>query len=352
MITRIDALSDAHERLAGYAYVDGPGFAFHGPMGAEALSSAGYDELVAEWVEAYKAGHEPIAAPPAHDRIDPDDEASWRPALGDPARVSDWAATFDRKLRDQPWPAVLQRWAPRLLPGYAGGLTHGLLRTAHAVRALPVEGPPPDLLLTELARGLAYWAATFTALPGRPELGGSLGLDEAIAAVPRPDEPWTPIEAGTFARIGELTAFPDAVAALGPPGDAGAALSDLTAAFCGLVLRKPAVVIGPIHAVTPAAAMRTLLPYLPAPAVASAYAQLWHVGAAIVAGFAPPGGPVTPVEAGAPAPAPAEILARAAAHRDTHAVKFAEACVREHAIRPDPVYLLAAEHVRATLPPW
>ena len=26
-------------------------------------------------------------------------------------------------------------------------------------------------------------------------------LDEAIAAVPRPDEPWTPIEAGTFVEI-------------------------------------------------------------------------------------------------------------------------------------------------------
>lgn len=350
MITRIDALSDAHERLAGYAYVDGPGFAFHGPMGAEALSSAGYDEQVADWVEAYKAGHEPVAPPPARDRIDPDDEASWRGALGEVARVSDWAAMFERQLRDQPWWAVLQRWVPRLLPGYAGGLTHGLLRTAHGVRALPADGPPPDLLLAELARGLAYWAATFTALPGRPELRGSLQLDEAIAGVPRPDEPWTPIDAGTFARIGELSAFPDAVAALGPPDDVGAALSDLTAAFCGVVLRKPALVIGPIHAVTPAAAVRTLLPYLPAPAVASVYAQAWHVGAAIVAGFAPPGGTEAPVEG--VTPAPAEILARAAAHRDTHAVKFAEACVREHAIRPDPVYLLAAEHVLATLPPW
>ncbi|HEX6418696.1 MAG TPA: hypothetical protein VFZ77_09370 [Acidimicrobiales bacterium] len=350
MTTRIDALSDAHERLSGYAYVDGPGFAVHAPMGAEALSSAGYDDLVATWIEAYKASHEPIPAPPRGDAIDGRDEASWRPALGQVARASDWAVLFDRELRDEPWPSVLTRWLPRLLPGHAGGLTHGLLRTAHAVRALPVQAPAPDLLLAELARGLAYWAATFRSLPGEPHLRGPLGLEAAIAAVPRPREPWNPVEAGTFARIGELTGFGQAVAAHGLPEASDEALSELTAAFCRLVLSGPPAVIGPIHAVTPAVAVRTLLPYLPSLAVEAVYARLWHVGAAIVAGFVPPDAALPP--AADPAPAPAAILARAAEHRDTHAIKFAEACVREHALRPDPVYLLAAQHVLDTLPAW
>lgn len=351
MTTRIDALNDAHERLARYAYVDGPGLAVHAPMGAEALSSAGYDDLVAPWVEAYKATHEPLPAPPPVDAIDGGNDASWRAALGREDRVSDWAALFDHELREEPWPTVLQRWLPRLLPGNAGGLTHGLLRTAHAVRALPGEGPPPELLRAELARGLAFWAATFRRLPGKPDLRGPLDLDAAIAAVPRPREPWTPIEAGTFVRIGELERFGDAVAAHGLPEVTGEALSDLTASFCRLVLSGPPVVIGPIHAVTPATAVRTLLPYLPAPAVEAVYARLWHVGAAIVAGFVPPGD-ATPPPAADPPPSPAAILARAAEHRETHAIKFAEACVREHAIRPDPVYLRAAQHVLATLPPW
>ena len=39
--TRTDTLNDALERLADYAFVDGGGFACHGPMGAEALSALG-----------------------------------------------------------------------------------------------------------------------------------------------------------------------------------------------------------------------------------------------------------------------------------------------------------------------
>lgn len=49
---------------------------------------------------------------------------------------------------------------------------------------------------------------------------------------------------------------------------------------------------------------------------------------------------------------PDEIVGRAVEHRDTHALKFAEACTREHALRPDPVYLLAAQHVIEKLPAW
>lgn len=103
MTTRNDALSDAHERLAAYRYVDGMGFAFHGPMGAETLSTMGHDDLVADWVEAYKARNQPLDAPPASEDIVADDEASWRSALGDPSRVTDWELLFDRQLGDSCW---------------------------------------------------------------------------------------------------------------------------------------------------------------------------------------------------------------------------------------------------------
>jgi hypothetical protein len=45
MITRSDALNDALERLQGHAYLDAPGFACHGPMGAETLSTLGHKNL-------------------------------------------------------------------------------------------------------------------------------------------------------------------------------------------------------------------------------------------------------------------------------------------------------------------
>jgi hypothetical protein len=368
MTTRTDALHEAFDRLAdhGYAYVDGPGFACHGPMGAEALSALGHDDLVPEWIEAYTARHAPIAAPSTTEPIDPDDERSWRPALGDFTRVSDWAEMFRAALWDEPWQAVVARWVPRLLPGYGGGLTHGLLRVAHAVRSMPADHAPSNLHLDELSKGLAAWAAWFKVLPGpsllgssslgSSRLGGALGPDQAIARLPRPATPWSPLEAGTFARLDEVPDYPAAVAALRPPDDVDAALSDLTAAFCRTMLAHPdGVTQGLVHAVTPIAASRALLPYLRGPAIDALYTRLWQVGAAIVVGFTPPAGRGRPPCGGFPAGVPLrpdEIVARAIEHRDPHVIKFTEACAREHRRRPDPVYLHAASEVLRRTPAW
>lgn len=360
MTTRTDALDDALDRLAGYAYLDGAGFACHGPMGAEALTALGHDSAVGGWVEAYKSAHAPIEAPPPVAAIDPGQDGSWRPALGDFSRVSDWAEMFHRELQEQPWPAVLRTWLPRLLPGYGGGLTHGLLRTAHGVRALPREGSPSPLALDELAKGLAAWAAWFHPLPGRPEPRGPLPLDQAIARLPRPADPWSPIEAGMFSRLDELAGFPAAVDALEPPGDVDEALSDLTAAMCRILVARPDVVQqGLVHAVTPVAAVRTLLPFVPDGPAERVHAWMWQVDAAIVSGFVaaptPSGEGPRPADAEAEADAEAvpdrgDLAARAAEHGDPHVVKFTEACLREHARRPDPVYLLAAEALHRRTP--
>ncbi len=354
MNTRTDALHEALDRLGGYDYIDGVGFACHGTMGAEALSSLGHDDLVPSWVDAYTARNAPIPAPPRTDRIDPADERSWRPALGDLSRVSDWAVMFREALWNEPWPAVVGRWAPRLLPGYGGGLTHGLLRVAHAVRAMPGGHTASSLLLDELAKGLAAWAASYTVLPGTPVLDGDLGPDEAIARLPRPREAWSPIEAGTFSRLNEVAGYPAAVAALGPPADVHEGLSELTAAFCRTMLAYPdALPQGLVHAVTPIAAARSLVPCLPAASVDALYTRAWQVGAAIVVGFTPPPRRDRPTRVPDRAPLrPDELIARAVEHRDTHVVKFTEACAREHALRPDPVYLYAAQHLIERTPPW
>jgi hypothetical protein len=355
MITRADAVHDALERLTEYGYVDGAGFACHGPMGAEALSSLGYDDLVGDWVEVYKARHRPIEAPPATGRIDSADRRSWQSALGDFSRVTDWNILFSRELQERPWPHVLHTWLPRLLAGYGGGLTHGLLRVAHAVRAMPRDHLPSDLALAELAAGLASWAGWYKPLPGRPELTGPLTIDQAIDGLPHPTERWTPIEAGTFTRLEELDGFAASVEAVGAPESADGALSDLTATFCRVLLANPDVFSqGLVHTVTPVAAVRTLLPYLPDVSVNTVYAQLWHVGAAIVCGFTARADGSRRSTAADPATVPTagQISARAAEHRDPHAVKFSEACLREHTVRDDPVYLRAAQHVLDRTPAW
>ena len=351
MTERHDALNDALERFSGYTYFDSPGFAFHGPMGAEALSTLGGDDLVARWADSYAVRHRPLPVPPPQGSLDPDDRNSWRPALGVVARVADWEDLFRRQLADRQWTTVVRAWAPTLLAGHGGGLTHGIIRVAHAVRALEGASGSVELLERELVRGLAYWAATYQPLPQRPTLSGALSVTEALEALPRPAEPWPPMEAGTFARLPELTGFPAAVDAVEAPRSADP-LGDLTAAFCRVVLATPAngPIVPLVHAVTPGTAARILQPLLPGVAMTELYAQLWQVGAAVTSSFSRH----APYQADAPRslPEPADLMARAVAHGDTHAMKLTEACLREHAVRPDPIYLLAAAHVLDALPTW
>lgn len=350
---RADALAEALDRLSGYAYTDGIGMATHGPMGAEAMSALGRDDLVVDWVESYKTRHDPIAAPPPVQRLDRDDTAALMAALGDPTRVTDWAAIFAAELAEQPWGAVLRRWLPQLLPGHGGAFTHGLLRTAHAVRALETIDPLP-LLVSELAHGLGYWASVFKTLPGRPELSGNFQLAEAIARPPRPPQPWDLMGAGQFAYLDQLDGFQAAVEDLAQPHSLEHSLSDLTATYARLMLTHPDVhPFALIHAITPIAAARTLAPYLPDGSPGRLYAQLWHVNAAIAASFLPPTRSVAvDMELSPDTFDTDELAARAAANRDTHVIKFTEACLREHSLRPDPAYLAAAQQVLNTTPAW
>jgi hypothetical protein len=352
MLTRTDALHDALERLTDYAFLDAPGFACHGPMGAETLSSLGHDDLVGDWVDEYKRRHDPLPAPPERQAIDPNDADGIRSALGDPSRLSDWAAMFRAAVWDRPWPDVLCDWAPKLLPGNGGALTHGLIRTAHAVRALRTQDRPSGALLTELATGLALWAGSFKVLPGDVNVHGRSSFTGAVGGLPRPGEPWPLFEAGAFSHIDELEGFSTAVDALGPPPSAEAALSSLSAGFCSIILAHPDVFAVPlVHMVTPIAAARTLLPYLPNVPVQRLYRQLWLVGATIIVSFTPSTGSQARPESD-DVLAPEELVARAVAHRDPHALKFTDACVREHGLSSDPVYLRAASQVIGQLPAW
>src|SRR3569833_107091 len=74
-----------------------------------------------------------------------------------------------------PAPMAAEAW-PRLLPGSAAGATHGVIRVGHAVRSLlDLETGPR---VTELAHGLAYWAARWQplALPAAGPYRASVSL--------------------------------------------------------------------------------------------------------------------------------------------------------------------------------
>jgi hypothetical protein len=352
---RTDVLAAVLDRVGDAAFVDATGFALHVPMGAEALSALDADAQVEAWADRFLAANPVGETPPASRPIDSDDEDDWRAALGDFSRVGDWAVLFDHELDTHFWTDVLRTWLPRLLPGAGGGLTHGLLRTAHAVRALPGDGSLPDPFGVELASGLASWAGWWRPLPGSPALDGTRSLTEATVALPRPAEPWSPIEAGSLMRIGEVEEYPAAVEALGPPrdADADAALSNLTATFARVMVANPgSPAVGLVHALTPTAAVRTLLPFLGDAAASLAYAQLWQVSAGLVVGMTPPmaSADALALPEDRVVPTPDALRARAVEHGDVHAIKYTEACLREHHIRPDAAYLLAADDLLGRLP--
>jgi hypothetical protein len=261
--------------------------------------------------------------------------------------VGDWIAFFNRKLEGQPWPAVVGEWVPRLSPGIIAAAFHGVIRTAHAVRSLEAMETPARR--RELAEGLGYWAATYTVLPESrervPAAGRRLPSEVlgGVEAVP----PGKRILYGNITdRLKPLEAFPpfarvaDLVDA---KGDASAFISDLTETFARAYLvnvPRGGSVITYLHGVTGPSAMRLLLPYLDAPARSAMLRYGWQGAAGVYAASGGTGG--APGAAADPGRRRADLIDRALATKDEHAIKFTEACLREHALNPKPVYFQAA----------
>ncbi|MCC3768935.1 questin oxidase family protein [Streptomyces sp. UNOC14_S4] len=347
-----DAVNDALERMEGLGYERGKGvdLANHGPMGAEALAVLGQGDAVAPWVGRYRRAMEHHEPPAARFALDPADESSWRPALGAFDRAGDWERLFVRELAEAHWREVIARWWPRLLPGLFAGLTHGLIRTAHAVRGLYAAGDAATRLqLDELAKGLAYWAARYAELPGTPRLAGPYELPAAVAALPRlPHDETGPGPDAVRRRLQGLDDTPGYTEALTrlTPHQAPFLLSEMTVRFADVYLGHPEVVPVPlVHGVTAPAAVRLVLPHLPEELHAPTVARLWQVQAAFLLAFTVDRRDEdTDVwRAYVPELPPLhELGARAVEHGDEHVIKFTEACLREYALRPDPRYTAAA----------
>jgi hypothetical protein len=367
-MTRQDAINDALARLHDVGFTMMPGFSEHGPMVAETISTLGHDDAVAGWVETYKAKRRHIPSPPPLAPIDAANESDWRGALGVFARSTDWHQLFLRALAEQPWQDVIRQWVPILMEGYIGALTHGLIRTAHAVRSFPEDGAPSELQRDELARGLASWAGGYQTVAGNPDVHGNLTLAEALQRLPRAAPETAPpgappallreLPAATERPVmhHDLAGFAAAVESLRGATDASEAISRHTAIFARLLVAHPEIrpipLIQLVHSITAPVALRNLLPYFSPEFGAWAYSRAWQGSAAIVARVAA----ATPSET---VPAiddstlsPDELAGRALEHRDEHAIKLTEALLREDRIRPDPVYRVAAEAIQQRLPAW
>jgi Questin oxidase-like len=343
-----DCIDEAYSIFARTGPEYGGGLSNHGPMAAEAIAALGRPDAVLQWTTRYAKRLD--AHPSASSRIS---EADWRAVLGKEKRVADWIAFFDESLTDAPWRVVLQKWVARLAPGIAAAAFHGVLRTAHAARSLGDRETPQRI--HELAEGLGYWAASYQALPGSLDGPHDTLPSHAIESVER--MPMERRKVGGFLTdgIAQLATFPPFNKLLGTVdtrGDLPALLSDLTETFARVYVKNAVSfggVIAFIHCVTGTRAVRNLAPYIDDATARAAARYAWQAAAGLYVAFgvaAPPRDePATgDFRAG-------ELIDRALANADEHAIKFTEACIHEHALNPKPVYLAAAAHAISALPP-
>jgi hypothetical protein len=150
-----------------------------------------------------------------------------------------------------------------------------------------------------------------------------------------------------FARLAELPTWPAATLAEGPPEEISAWLSGLSDAA---VLRYPDIAHGNpvmlVHSATAPTAILRSLPALDAELWAPSAAAAWEAAAALTAIYAP-SGPVSPGQGTAVldgAYAMDEVFARAVAHGDEHAIKFADTAADVYERTGNPAAISAAVH--------
>ncbi|MDQ1624550.1 MAG: hypothetical protein QOJ49_48 [Actinomycetota bacterium] len=341
------ALLDALDRLRG----TGPEFngflANHGPMAAEALTRLGGGaDAVPQWVDSYLVRLD--SAPDVRRGIGDDD---WREHLGDEALLGDWTAYLRNQAQEMSWRDLLLLWWPRLLPGLAASATHGVIRTAHAVRSLRDAGAEPHaLLVDELAQGLGFWAARYQTIPGNPQLAGGSDSIAALRRLPRLD-PAIPSEglgiAGRLVSLRRLDGFADGLDEWGLPLTPDDALDDLIGAAARVLAARDDEPIAFCHAVTAPAAVRLVLPELPSGLQQASVAASWQVVGGIVAAFA---SPRLEAESGAGEADAGALLqtldARAIENGDEHVIKLTEAAEREYRRTKNVTLLVGADRFR------
>jgi hypothetical protein len=326
-------LDEAYERFARTGPEWGESsLTNHGPMAVEVLVRRGLAADVHRWIDAYVGKLSEL--PPVSDRIT---DATWRDALGDGRRVGDWSAYFEEQMREHPWREVLVTWWPRLLPGIVAGATHGVIRVSHAVRTL-LGGDTSPAAVTELAHGLAFWAARVRA--------GTLEVNAALDAIPR-----IPSQQGTvtvrFGQLAEMPTWPAAVRALRAPSsplEVQDILQDLVAGAAARYLGhghgSPVLLV---HTATAPNAVLHTLPALPQSLWAPSLSAVWAASAAITAAYSP-SEPLSRHELPDSVHAD-ELMSYALQHSDEHVIKFADTALDAFAHTGDSDVLAAAQRV-------
>jgi hypothetical protein len=337
-------IDEALERLERFGFESASAGATHAPMVAETLCALGRGDAVMPWIDSYEPRLE--RRPQLAGRVGTSD---WQPALGQFGMLGGWIGLFDRELSEMPWRNVLNQWLPRLAPGVAAAALHGLIRTAHAARAVAVADTPQRR--HELAQGLAYWAARYLRLPGVARSSGNARPSQALSLLRtfphEAGQPFPPDMITCLLGLYSFPAFDEAINLVEDPGDPSRFLSDLTEEFADAFITNEggfSAAVAFLHSVTAPAAIRLLLPEVEASVTRILVRHCWQVTAGLYTAF----GPAPHVmKTSLPGPNVATLVDHAVQigvkTSDPHVIKFAEACAREYQLNPSPVYLVAAD---------
>ncbi|HEY9684009.1 MAG TPA: questin oxidase family protein [Oculatellaceae cyanobacterium] len=335
-------IDDALELLKDFGPEYNNGLSNHGPMLADALFSLDRASTVLPWLEQYKKH----LIPSSNNTTEPISRTDYQSALGCFERYPDWQVFFRALVKEDDWKLVLNYWVSILSPGYIAAAMHGVIRVGHAVRSL--SSVDSDNTRNELADGLSYWAARYQSLPevasGKHNSGGS--IDYALSTITRlPDSQRKNLGliSEEVVAVGAMTTFPEVINLFESSKEPDKVLSNLTEGFARVFVdnaEETKRVIEFVHSVTGPYALRHMLPYLEKSVAKKALRYAWQASAALYVRygikFSAKG--VQDV----PTLLQSELVERAVATRDEHAVKFVEACIFEHRLKADPVYLDAA----------
>lgn len=335
MVITIDEMLDLLS-FAGTELVNGN--ANHGPMASEALFALGREEAVLPWVDEYRRR---LTDRPLPSLSIPSTE--WREYLGVRERLGDWIELFENELAEKPWQEVVKQWVPRLSPAIMAAATHGLIRTGHAVRSLS-SGETPQRK-HELSQGLGYWAARYYTLPGSPSATNAGHTPKsALGHVERlhgPDFNGSGPITEQIKGMEDHPEFAPAIDLADASGDLSLFISNLTEAFAGIYLASPKNLVAFVHTVTAPSALRMLTPYLDEDDARQAARYAWQACAAVYSWYS-----TVPAQDNSGLETPTEdqeeLIDRAVAAGGAHSIKFTEACLREYALNPNPVYLATA----------
>ncbi|MDH3494121.1 MAG: questin oxidase family protein [Acidobacteriota bacterium] len=312
----------------------------HGPMAAEALVELGHEDRVIEFAKLYNryyASSYPVKTKEVTD-------SNWKDAIGERTRLADWVAFFEKQTNKGDWKKVVSLWVPRLAPGYSAAAAHGVIRTGHAIRSL--ERAETDVRLQELGQALGYWAAYFHKLPeNNNKIEVQWPADGAIGTIPMIDQKrvsHTRSIMGKLEVVTEWEEFGSVINMLDLSPSPEKLISDLTETFAGAYIKHVTKdnCVSMIHSVTGTAMLRSIVPHVASDDAKDLIRYAWQTAAAI---YSASGNETVNKVPPATDLKPADLVKRAVASNEVHAIKFTEACLREYELNRIPVFLIAID---------